>query len=82
VGAWTTARNPALRFLLIALGFILVNLWQELRWCFAQIPRRGGRKVDEARFTLQRMAGFLSRTIEAIYGVISFIQTNVEPLGT
>jgi len=81
VRAWTTSRNPALRFLLIAVGFILVNLWLELRWCFAQIPRRGGRQIDEARFELQRMANFLSRAIEAIYGAISFIQADVKPLG-
>jgi hypothetical protein len=82
VRAWTTARNPALRFLLIALGFILVNLWQELRWRFAQVPRRGGRKIDKARFELQRMASFLNRAIEAIYGVVSFIEAQIEPLGT
>jgi putative transposase len=81
VRAWTTSRNPALRFLLIALGFILVNLWLQLRWHFAQIPRRGARKIDEKCFELQRMAHFLSRAIEAIYGVISSIQAEVEPLG-
>jgi putative transposase len=81
VGAWTTSRNPALRFLLIALGFILVNLWLQLRWHFAQIPRRGARQIDEDSFELQRMASFLSRAIETIYGVISSIQTEVKPLG-
>lgn len=81
VRAWTTSRNPALRFLLIGLGFILVNLWIELRWCFAQIPRRGARRIDEDRFELQRMANFLSRAIEAIYGVVSCIQAEAQPLG-
>ena len=81
VRAWTTSRNPALRFLLIALWFILVNLWLQLRWHFAQIPRRGARKIDEDRFELQRMASFLNRAIEAIYGVISSIQAEVKPLG-
>ena len=82
VRAWTTSRNPALRFLLITLGFILVNLWQELRWRCCQVPRRGGRKLDENRFKLQRMASFLNRAIEAIYGTISFIEVQVQPLGT
>lgn len=81
VRAWTTSRNPALRFLLIALGFILVNLWIELRWRFAQIPGRGARRIDKDRLELQRMANFLNRAIEAIYGVISFIQAEVQPLG-
>lgn len=82
VRAWTTSRNPALRFLLITLGFILVNLWQELRWHCCQVPRRGGRKMDEKRFKLRRMASFLNRAIEAIYGAISFIEVQVKPLGT
>jgi hypothetical protein len=81
VRAWTTSRNSALRFLLIALGFVLVNVWLQLRWHFAQIPRRGARQIDEDRFELQRMASFLSRAIEAIYGVISSIQAEVRPLG-
>jgi putative transposase len=81
VRAWTTSRNAALRFLLISLGFILVNLWQELRWRCCQVPRRGGRKLDANRFKLQRMASFLNRAIEAIYGTISFIEVQVQPLG-
>jgi len=82
VRAWTTSRNPALRFLLITLAFILVNLWQELRWRYCQVPRRGGRKIDENRFKLQRMASFLNRAIEAVYGAISFIEVQVQPLDT
>ena len=79
VRAWTTSRNPALRFLLIALGFILLNLWLELRWCFARIFGGGTRKVDEERFQLQRMASFLNRAIERSYGVISCIEADVKP---
>ena len=45
VRAWTTSRNPALRFLLIALGFILVNLWQTLRWYYCQALKRKGRQL-------------------------------------
>lgn len=81
VRAWTTSRNPALRFLLIGLGFILVNLWIQLRWCFAQVPRRGRRRIDAKRFELQRMASFLNRAIEAIYGVVSYIEADAPPLG-
>ena len=81
VRAWTTSRNPALRFLLLAVAFVLVNLWLQLRWRFAQIPQRGARQIDVNRFELQRLASFLSRAIEAIYGVISSIQAEVSPLG-
>jgi len=79
VRAWTTSRNPTLRFLLIGLGFLLVNLWQELRWRFCQVIQHRHRHLDADRFKLQRLASFLSRAIEAIYGVLSFIETDVRP---
>jgi len=81
VRAWTTSRNGALRFLLMSLGFILINLWVELRWRFCQIKQRGRRQIDTKRFELQRLLGFLNRAIQKIYGVISFIQADVQPLG-
>ena len=82
VRAWTTSRNAALRFLLMSLGFILVNLWLELRWRFCQVKqRRGPRKIDVKRFELQRMLAFLNRAIDGIYGAVSFIEADVEPLG-
>lgn len=80
VRARTTSRNPALRFLLIALGFILVNLWQTLRWYYCQVPRRGGCRLDTNRFKLQRMASFLNHAIEARYGGVSFIEAQAPPL--
>ena len=82
VRAWTTSRNAALRFLLMGLGFILVNLWLELRWHFCQIKQpHGPRRIDTQRFELQRMRAFLRRAIERIYGVVSFIKADVAPLG-
>jgi putative transposase len=82
VRAWTTSRNAALRFLLMGLGFILVNLWLELRWHFCQIKQpHGPRQIDTQRFELQRMRAFLRRAIEKIYGVVSFIEADVAPLG-
>jgi putative transposase len=81
VRAWTTSRNGALRFLLMSLGFILVNLWVELRWRFCQIKQRGRRQIDTKRFELQRLLSFLNRAIEKIYGFVSFIVADVPPLG-
>jgi len=37
VRGWTTSPNPAYRFLLMGLGFFLVNTWLRLRWHFTQI---------------------------------------------
>jgi hypothetical protein len=78
--AKTTSRNPALRFLLIALAFILVNVWVALRWRFCQVPRRGGRQVDKNHFQLQRMTHFLRRAIEDTYGAVDVIQAIAPPL--
>jgi putative transposase len=81
VRAWTTSRNAALRFLLLSLAFILVNLWIELRWQFCQIKRQGRRQIDTKRFELQRMVSFLNQAIEKIYTLVSFILADVSPLG-
>ena len=81
VRAWTTSRNAALRFLLLSLAFMLVNLWVELRWRFCQIKRRGRRQIDPKRFQLQRMLSFLNQAIEKIYDPVSFIVADVSPLG-
>jgi len=78
--AKTTSRNAALRFLLIALAFILVNVWVTLRWRFCQVPRRGGRQVDKKHFELQRMVRFLRRAIENTYGTVDVIQAIAPPL--
>jgi IS4 transposase len=80
--ARTTSRNPVLRFLFIALGFLL-NLWLRLRFRFCQRPQRGrvGRSLDEAHVRLARFATFLSRAIEQIYGAVVAISTTVLPLG-
>jgi len=78
--ARTASRNAALRFLLMGLSFILLNLWLQLRWWYAQMPRRGSRYVDAARFELQRMLSFLNHAIEAVYGVVRSITADVRPL--
>jgi len=81
VRAWTSSRNGALRFLLLSLGFILVNLWVELRHRFCQLKQQGRRKIDPKRFELQRLVSFLNQTIDKIYGLVSFIEADVVPLG-
>ena len=78
--AKTTSRNAAVRFFLIALAFILVNVWAVLRWRFCQIPRRGGRQLDKQRFSVRRMLRFLRRAIEGTYGTVDQIEALAEPL--
>jgi hypothetical protein len=70
VRGWTTARNAAYRFVLMALSFILLNEWLLLRWCFTQVPRRGGRWLATRHFALSRFVTFLRRALEHHYGVV------------
>jgi len=80
VHATTASRNAAVRFFLIALGFVLVNVWITLRWRLCQIPCQGGRLIDHKRLELQRLAHFLVRAIEQVYGTISVIYATAQPI--
>jgi IS4 transposase len=79
VRGWTTAKNPAYRFVLIALAFVLLNVWLQLRWLFTQVPRRGHRWLDTPRFQLTRFAKFLQRALEAHYGCVQTITAPALP---
>ena len=79
VRGWTTAKNPAYRFVLIALAFVLLNVWIHLRWLFTQVPRRGGRWLDTPRFPLARFAKFLQRALEMWYGCVRAITAPALP---
>jgi len=78
----SNSRNPAMRFLYMALGLILVNVWLVLRYRFTQLPRRGqaGRVLDEPVFRLKRFASFLRHAIERRYPVCCSIIAAVSPL--
>jgi len=83
VRARTNSRNPVLRFLFMALAFILLNLWLVLRFRFCQRPTQGraGRSLFQARFRLARFASFLAQAIERIYGTVLAIAAHSLPLG-
>jgi putative transposase len=68
VRGWTTSPNPAYRFILIGLSFVLLNVWVYLRALLTQVPRRGGRWLDMKRFQLNRLAKFIIRALEQHYG--------------
>jgi len=78
--AMTTSRNPALRFFLLALAFLILNLWCVLRWRFCQIPRRGGRSIDQKAYELQRHRQFIAQSIDEIYHPLSCIFAKVAPI--
>ena len=80
VRGWTTSPNAAYRFLLMALGVFLLNVWMILRWQFTQLPRRGGRKLDTRQFQLSRFAKFIIRALERHYGFVRSITAVALPL--
>lgn len=79
VRGWTTSRNPAYRFVLIGLSFLLLNVWLQLRWTFTQVPRRGRRRLDTQRFPLTRLAKFMIRALEQHYGYVHEITAPAVP---
>jgi putative transposase len=79
VRGWTTSNNPAYRFVLMALTFVLLNVWIHLRWLFTQVPRRGHRWLDTKRFELTRLAKFIRRALEDRYGCVREIVALAAP---
>ena len=79
VRGWTTAKNPAYRFVLLALAFVLLNVWILLRWRFSQVPHRGGRRLDVHRFPLHRFVLFLQHALAAWYGCVLAITASAWP---
>ena len=80
VRAWTTTKNPAIRFVLIGLSFFLLNVWLHLRWLYTQVPRRGHRRLDTKRFTLARFARFIVSAVERQYGCVHEIIAPAVPI--
>jgi putative transposase len=66
----TSSPNEALRFLALGLALLLGSVWIALHWRYLRVPGSGPRRVLRERFTLEQMANFLRRAVEAIYGVL------------
>jgi putative transposase len=77
---WTTSPNPAYRFLLLAVGFFLLDVWVHLTWLFTQVRRRGRRYLQTSLLPLKRLTRFLSRALEHHYGYVSEIVAPAPPL--
>ena len=73
VRARTTSPNAALRFVLMGVALLLINIWIRLHWQFLRRPGRGPRRVARGRFRLDRLARFLTRAIERHYGVVTAV---------
>lgn len=74
---FSTSRNPALRFFMYGLAFVLLNIWVLLRWKFTRHP--GTRRIDQTLFPLARFKGFIRRAIERLRGVTDVIPVYISP---
>jgi len=53
-----TTPDPLIRFVLVAVGFLLRNLWLVVRWTVVARPRRGGRDLP-TEFTFELVCGWI-----------------------
>lgn len=72
----TTATNPALRLMLIALGLILINVWVWCHWTYFRVAGRGPRRVDQTVLRLHGFLGFIQYAVLQAYRTLPAI-----PLG-
>jgi putative transposase len=79
VRASTTSRNPSLRFFLLGIGLLLINIWVFLRWEFTRILGKGPRRIAHHSFRFHRFSRFLIRSIEQIYGAVMSIPASSSP---
>jgi hypothetical protein len=62
--------NPALRFFLLSVGLLLVNVWAFLRWEFPRRIAPGPRRVNPSLFRFHRFTRFRIRAVDHHYGIL------------
>ncbi|MCW5319410.1 ISH3 family transposase [Nostoc sp. KVJ3] len=65
----TTIKNPTIRFLFVALAFLIINVWIYLVWHYLSRLKRSARQVFSHLFTLKQMLEFLRQAVDRNYGV-------------
>ena len=76
----TTSRNPAIRYLLMAIGLILVNVWIMLKHQHCRFVRRKKERINDAHLRLWRLADFISHAVERRYGFVTAIDSLGQPV--
>lgn len=74
--ATTTTRDPAVRVVFVAVGFILEALWVLLRWAVFAQPRRGGRVLSETFPFASVFLHGIERQLDTELGWRTSYQTN------
>ena len=71
----TTKKKFNVRFLYVAIGLLLRNLWVWLHHFVLPSPRRGGRRYNWDLLRVERMLLWLERVAETMYGLVDTIAT-------
>ena len=71
--ARTTSRNPAFRFFLLGLAFLLLNIWVRLRYLATRLISLGPTRLVPDAFRLHRYIAFLRRAIDLAFGALMAI---------
>jgi len=71
--ARTSSRDPAFRFYLIFLSFLILNYWVASKWLYMSEPRKGGRKVYTDDLSSQTFYNMIDRALEKIFGLKNFL---------
>jgi hypothetical protein len=67
----TTSRRFEVRFLYVAIGFLLRNLWVWLHHAVLSSPRRGGARLNLERLRLRTMLLWLLEVATDMYGLMN-----------
>jgi hypothetical protein len=71
----TTTKKFHVRFLYVAIGLLLRNLWVWLHYFVLSSPRRGSRKYNWELMRVERMLIWLEEVAKSIYGLVDAIAT-------
>ena len=75
----SSSRNPAMKFFLLGLSLVLVNLWATLRWQLFRRRGRGPHTVVPNMFRLHRFVAMLRRAVEHLYSAVMVVPTTSPP---
>jgi hypothetical protein len=71
----TTTKKFNVRFVSVAIGLLLRNLWAWLHHVMLSSPRRGCRRYNWERLRMERMLVWLEEVTRAMYGLIDTVTT-------
>ncbi len=71
----TCTRNPAVRFLFVAIALILRNVWVWYHWAVLSTPRRGARLLRLERLRFKSLLLWLLEVAEAALGMVDQVVT-------